>query len=160
MPNYEATPEWRIGYSSSVYEQDGTLYVVRHNWSKDDALWPPIDSSLIKSFEVGPMLENGLDPPVVRGSDSLGQGARLADPVGVVGRRRAVEHGRDLAAMMGEEVEVVEAEAVHACLEARTALSFRIGRQTKSTAPSSGGPMALWHLKRLAARWQYGGLRP
>ena len=53
MPNHQATPEWRIGYSSSVYEQDGVLYAVRHNWSKDDALWPPIDSSLIKSADGG-----------------------------------------------------------------------------------------------------------
>ncbi len=53
IPNYQATPEWRIGYSSSIYEQDGVLYEVRHNWSKEDALWPPIDSSLIKSADGG-----------------------------------------------------------------------------------------------------------
>ena len=53
MPNHEATPEWRIGYSSSIHEQDGVLYVIRHNWSKDANLWPPIDSSIIKSSDGG-----------------------------------------------------------------------------------------------------------
>jgi hypothetical protein len=53
MPNSEATPEWRIGYSSSVSEHDGILYTVRHNWSPEDALWPPIDSSILKSPDGG-----------------------------------------------------------------------------------------------------------
>ena len=53
MPNCEATPEWRIGYSSSIYEQDEVLYVIRHNWSPGDGLWPPIDSSMIKSKDGG-----------------------------------------------------------------------------------------------------------
>jgi len=53
IPNHQATPEWRIGYSSSVYEQDGILYVIRHNWSKDASLWPPIDSSIVKSPDGG-----------------------------------------------------------------------------------------------------------
>jgi len=60
MPNHVATPEWRIGYSSSVHEQDGILYVIRHNWSKDDALWPPIDSSIIKSPDGGKTWVNHL----------------------------------------------------------------------------------------------------
>ncbi|HEY3323438.1 MAG TPA: CBM35 domain-containing protein [Planctomycetota bacterium] len=60
MPNHIATPEWRIGYSSSVYEQDGALYVIRHNWSKDANLWPPIDSSIIKSTDGGKTWVNHL----------------------------------------------------------------------------------------------------
>ncbi len=53
IPNHVATPEWRIGYSSSIHEQDGILYEIRHNWSKDASLWPPIDSSIIKSADGG-----------------------------------------------------------------------------------------------------------
>ena len=60
MPNNVDTPEWRIGYSSSVYEQDGMLYVIRHNWSKEEALWPPIDSSIIKSPDGGKTWVNHL----------------------------------------------------------------------------------------------------
>jgi hypothetical protein len=53
MPNSKATPEWRIGYSSSVSQHDGVLYTIRHNWSPSDALWPPIDSSILKSPDGG-----------------------------------------------------------------------------------------------------------
>lgn len=60
IPNHVATPEWRIGYSSSIYEQDGVLYEVRHNWSKEEALWPPIDSSIIKSADGGKTWVNHL----------------------------------------------------------------------------------------------------
>ena len=53
MPHWETSPEWRIGYSSSVHERDGVLYIVRHNWSPELTLWPPIDSSIIKSTDGG-----------------------------------------------------------------------------------------------------------
>ena len=53
MPHHQATPEWRIGYSSSIHEQDGVLYEIRHNWSKGTALWPPIASSILKSSDGG-----------------------------------------------------------------------------------------------------------
>ena len=53
MPHYEATPEWRIGYSSTIYEQDGALYIFRFNWSPQKELWPPIDASMAKSPDGG-----------------------------------------------------------------------------------------------------------
>ncbi|MFC1672209.1 hypothetical protein ACFL01_03640, partial [Planctomycetota bacterium] len=41
------------GYTSSLYEQDGVLYQIRHAWSPTKVLWPPIDSSIIKSSDGG-----------------------------------------------------------------------------------------------------------
>jgi hypothetical protein len=53
MPYHVSTPEWRIGYSSSIHEQDGVLYEIRHDWSANELLWPPIDSSIMKSTDGG-----------------------------------------------------------------------------------------------------------
>ena len=53
IPNSKNTPESRIGYTSTIYEQDGTLYVIRHDWSPSEMLWPPVDSSFIKSPDGG-----------------------------------------------------------------------------------------------------------
>ena len=41
------------GYTSSLYEQDGIIYQIRHAWSPTEALWPPLDSSIIKSPDGG-----------------------------------------------------------------------------------------------------------
>ena len=41
------------GYTSSLYEQDGVLYQIRHAWNPTKWLWPPIDSSIIKSPDGG-----------------------------------------------------------------------------------------------------------
>jgi len=60
IPNHVATPEWRIGYTSSVHAEGNVLYEVRHNWSPADLLWPPIDSSLIKSPDGGKTWVNHL----------------------------------------------------------------------------------------------------
>ena len=51
MPNSRF--EGLQGYTSSLYEQDGVLYQIRHAWSPTDALWPPLDSSIIKSPDGG-----------------------------------------------------------------------------------------------------------
>jgi hypothetical protein len=41
------------GYTSSLYEQEGVIYQIRHAWSPTPALWPPLDSSIIKSCDGG-----------------------------------------------------------------------------------------------------------
>ncbi|MGD0897424.1 MAG: CBM35 domain-containing protein [Thermoguttaceae bacterium] len=41
------------GYTSSLYEQDGVLYQIRHAWSPTPMLWPPVDSCIIKSPDGG-----------------------------------------------------------------------------------------------------------
>lgn len=51
--NAKEDPELLWGYSSSVYEQDGVIYVIRHHWSSMPHLWPPIDSCLVKSSDGG-----------------------------------------------------------------------------------------------------------
>ena len=60
IPNHVATPEWRLGYTSSIHAEGNVLYEVRHNWSPSDALWPPIDSSVIKSPDGGKTWVNHL----------------------------------------------------------------------------------------------------
>ncbi len=51
MPNSKC--EGLHGYTSSLYEQDGVIYQIRHAWSPTAALWPPLDSSIIKSSDGG-----------------------------------------------------------------------------------------------------------
>lgn len=51
MPNSKF--EGLHGYTSSLYEQNGVIYQIRHAWSPTDALWPPVDSSIIKSSDGG-----------------------------------------------------------------------------------------------------------
>jgi hypothetical protein len=51
IPNHNF--EGLRGYTSSLYEQDGVIYQIRHAWSPTPALWPPLDSSIIKSSDGG-----------------------------------------------------------------------------------------------------------
>ena len=51
MPNSKC--EGLHGYTSSLYEQDGVIYQIRHAWAQTAALWPPLDSSIIKSSDGG-----------------------------------------------------------------------------------------------------------
>lgn len=51
LPNHQQNG--RHGYTSSLFELDGVLYQIRHAWSPTQELWPPIDSSIIKSSDGG-----------------------------------------------------------------------------------------------------------
>lgn len=51
LPNHKN--KGRHGYTSSLFELDGVLYQIRHSWSPGKELWPPIDSSIIKSPDGG-----------------------------------------------------------------------------------------------------------
>ncbi len=74
LPNNLATHEWRIGYTSSIYSQDGILYQIRHNWSPPVEMWPPINSSIIKSTDGGRNWINHLgqtNSPLPEGTNSM-----------------------------------------------------------------------------------------
>jgi hypothetical protein len=53
LPGYTNEPETRKGYSTSIYEQDGVLYEIRHNRTKGDNFSPFVESSIIKSTDGG-----------------------------------------------------------------------------------------------------------
>jgi len=74
LPHNEATPEWRIGYTSSIYSQDGILYQIRHDWSPNVEMWPPINSIIIKSSDGGRNWLNHLgqtNAPLPKGTDAM-----------------------------------------------------------------------------------------
>jgi hypothetical protein len=74
LPNNEATSEWRIGYTSSIYSQNGILYQIRHNWSPIVEMWPPINSSIIKSTDGGRNWINHLgqtNTPLPEGTNAM-----------------------------------------------------------------------------------------
>ncbi len=53
LPGNFTEPEWRKGYSTSIYEQDGVLYEIRHHRTKGDNHSPFVESSIIKSADGG-----------------------------------------------------------------------------------------------------------
>jgi hypothetical protein len=53
LPGYVAEPEWRKWYSTSIHEQDGILYEIRHNRTKGDNHSPIVESTIIKSTDGG-----------------------------------------------------------------------------------------------------------
>lgn len=53
LPGYTNENETRKGYSTSIYEQDGVLYEIRHNRTKGDNHSPIVESTIIKSTDGG-----------------------------------------------------------------------------------------------------------
>jgi hypothetical protein len=51
MPNNKN--EGLMGYGTSLYDLDGVLFEIRHGWSPEPNLWPPLDSNIIKSADGG-----------------------------------------------------------------------------------------------------------
>ncbi|MFB3893870.1 MAG: CBM35 domain-containing protein [Phycisphaerae bacterium] len=60
LPGHKAESEWRKGYSTSIYEQDGVLYEIRHNRTKGDNMSPFVESTIIKSTDGGRNWVNSL----------------------------------------------------------------------------------------------------